>query len=62
VSDFDSDFIYLFDIATEKFTTYLLPEKDVRIRFMFVDGSANPSTLWIPNFTPPGQVIKLQVR
>ncbi len=60
VSDFDSDFIYLFDIKTEKFTTYLLPEKNVRIRFMSVDHSATPSTVWIPNFTPPGQVIRLQ--
>ena len=60
VSDFDSDFIYLFDVKTEKFTTYLLPEKNVRIRFMSVDHSATPSTVWIPNFTPPGQVIRLQ--
>ena len=60
VSDFNSDFIYLFDIKTEKFTTYLLPEKNVRIRFMMADKTATPSTVWIPNFTPPGQVIRLQ--
>ena len=60
VSDFDSDFIYLFDMKTEKFTTYLLPEKNVRIRFMTTDSTASTPTVWIPNFTPPGQVIKLQ--
>jgi streptogramin lyase len=60
ISDFNSDYIFLFDIATEKFTRYLLPEKNVRIRFMTVDQNAIPSTVWIPNFTPPGQVIRLQ--
>jgi len=60
VSDFNSDFIFLFDIKTEQFTTYLLPEKDVRIRWMMADPTSTPSTVWIPNFTPPGTIIKLQ--
>jgi virginiamycin B lyase len=62
VSDFSSDFIYLFDIKTEKFTTYLLPHHNVRIRFMAVDAAASVPTVWIPNFTPPGQIIKLEAR
>lgn len=60
ITDFNSDFLFLFDMKTEKFTRFLLPEKNIRIRYMIVDDSTNPSTLWIPNFTPPGQIIKLQ--
>ena len=61
ITDFNSDFIYRFDMKTEQFTRLLLPEKNIRIRYLIVDDSTEPSTLWIPNFTPPGQIIKFQV-
>jgi streptogramin lyase len=60
VSDFAGDFIYVFDMRTEQFTQYLLPGHDIRIRDLMVDETTNPPSVWAPDFTPPGKVVKIQ--
>ena len=62
VSDFSADFIYAFDMKKEQFTQYLLPDHDIRIRELKVDDTTTPSSVWAPDFTPPGKVIKIQAR
>ena len=59
---FSADFIYAFDMKKEQFTQYLLPDHDIRIRELKVDDTTTPSSVWAPDFTPPGKVIKIQAR
>jgi virginiamycin B lyase len=60
-TDFNSNRVIRFDIKTEHVTEFLLPEPDVEIRQLLVDSSTNPPTLWIPDYTPPGKILKIQV-
>ena len=59
-NDFNNNRVYRFDVKTEKFTEFLLPEPNVEIRHLFVDDSTTPSTVWIPDYSPPGKILKLQ--
>ena len=59
-NDFNSNRVYRFDMETEQITEFLLPEPDVEIRHLWVDGSTTPATVWIPDYSPPGQILKLQ--
>ena len=59
-TDFNSNRIYRFDIKTERFTEYLMPEPGVEIRDLMMDNSTTPATLWIPDYRPPGKIVKVQ--
>ena len=59
-NDFNNNRIFRFDIKTEKFTEFLLPEPDVEIRHISVDDSTIPPTVWIPDYSPPGKILKVQ--
>ena len=59
-NDFNNNRVFRFDMQTEKVTEFLLPEADVEIRHLYVDGSTTPATLWIPDYSPPGKILKLQ--
>lgn len=59
-NDFNNNRVYRFDMETEQVTEFLLPEPDVEIRHLYVDGSTTPATVWIPDYSPPGQILKLQ--
>ena len=59
-TDFNSNLIYRFDIKTQKFTKFLLPEPDIEIRHLYMDESTTPGTLWIPDYSPPGKILRLQ--
>lgn len=59
-TDFNSDRIFRFDMNTEQVTEFLMPEPDVEIRDIMVDSSTTPTTVWIPDYRPPGKLLKLQ--
>ena len=59
-NDFNNNRVFRFDMQTEQVTEFLLPEADVEIRHLYVDGSTTPATLWIPDYSPPGKILKLQ--
>ncbi len=52
--------LYRFDEKTEEITEYLLPQ-DVEVRHLYADGSKTPVTVWIPDYTPPGRILRVQV-
>ena len=59
-TDFNSNLIYRFDQKTERFTKFLMPEPNLETRFLLVDSSTTPATVWIPDYSPPGKILKLQ--
>ena len=61
-NDFNNNRIFRFDMETEQFTEFLLPEPNIEIRHLYVDSSTAPSTIWIPDYSPPGKILKIQVR
>lgn len=60
-SDFNSNRIFRFDMRTEQVTEFLLPDPGVEIRQLMVDTSTTPASLWIPDYSPPGKLLKVQV-
>ena len=59
-NDFNNNRVFRFDMETEQITEFLLPEADVEIRHLFADGSTTPATVWIPDYSPPGKILKLR--
>ena len=59
-NDFNNNRVFRFDMQTEQITEFLMPEANIEIRHLFVDGSTTPATLWIPDYSPPGKILKLQ--
>ena len=60
-TDFNSNRVLRFDIKTEQITEFLMPEPNVKIRQLLVESSTSPPTVWIPDYTPPGKILKMQV-
>lgn len=52
--------LYRLDLKTDAITEYLLPQ-DVEVRHLYVDGSKAPVTVWIPDYTPPARILRVQV-
>ncbi len=59
-TDFNNNRLYRFDVKTETFTEFMMPEPHVEIRHLVVDSSTEPPTLWFPDYRPPGKIVKLQ--
>ena len=59
-TDFNNNRLYRFDVKTETFTEFMMPEPHVEIRHLVVDSSTDPPTLWFPDYRPPGKIVKLQ--
>jgi virginiamycin B lyase len=60
-TDFNSNRLYRFDIATEKFTEYMLPGP-YEMRDLTVEEGTERPTLWIPSYRPQSQIVKVQIR
>jgi virginiamycin B lyase len=60
-TDFNSNRLFRFDIATEKFTEYLLPGP-YEMRDVTVEEGTERPTLWIPSYRPQSQIVKIQIR
>lgn len=59
-NDFNNNRALRFDMQTKQVTEFLMPEANVEIRHIYVDGSTTPATVWIPDYSPPGKILKLQ--
>ena len=57
----NSDRIARFDPVTEQFTEYPLPTLGTDTRFIDIDNSTDPPTLWIPYFRP-NRMARVQFR
>jgi virginiamycin B lyase len=60
-TDFNSNRLFRFDIATEKFTEYMLPGP-YEMRDVTVEEGTERPTLWIPSYRPQSQIVKVQIR
>jgi virginiamycin B lyase len=60
-TDFNSNRLYRFDIASEKFTEYFLPGP-YEMRDLTVEEGTERPTLWIPSYRPGSQLVKVQIR
>ena len=57
----NSDRVAKFDPATEKFTEYTLPTRGTEIRYIQVDSSTNPPTVWLP-YDRTNKIARIQFR
>jgi streptogramin lyase len=57
----NSDRIAKFDPSTEKFTEYTLPTRGTEIRYIQVDSSTNPPTVWLP-YDRTNKIARIQFR
>ena len=57
----NSDRIAKFDPSTEKFTEYVLPTRGTEIRYIQVDSSTNPPTVWLP-YDRTNKIARIQFR
>lgn len=55
-----TDFVYRLDPKTSQWTAYLLPTRNAEIRWITVDSSTTPVTIWIPE-VHRGKIARLQV-
>ena len=57
----NSDRIAKFDPSTEQFTEYTLPTRGTEIRYIQVDSSTNPPTVWLP-YDRTNKIARVQFR
>jgi virginiamycin B lyase len=57
----NSDRIAKFDPSTEQFTEYTLPTRGTEIRYIQVDSSTNPPTIWLP-YDRTNKIARVQFR
>jgi streptogramin lyase len=57
----NSDRVAKFDPSTEKFTEYTLPTRGTEIRYIQVDSSTNPPTVWLP-YDRTNKIARIQFR
>ena len=59
-TDLNSGRIYRFDMTTERFTEFFMPQP-YELRDLTVDRFSERPTVWLPAYRPPSRIVKVEL-